>query len=1345
MRRSANRIRVIALLTLLLASVNLVAESPADAPGWAVPGKSGVHKKMGGQLSRLHRDYLGHLERYGAQAGNTFPSTRGLVRVADGYVLVDLVAARDARSLRADVTALGAIDVSVHKSIVSARIPITALDQVGGLGSLQFARPSLFTTWAGATTSQGDVAQRSNAARSSFGVDGTGVTVGVLSDSYDCAGGAAGDVTSGDLPSGVTVLQDRCPNADEGRAMMQIVHDVAPGAALAFHTATGGQAAFANGINDLVVAGAAVIVDDIFYFGEPMFQDGVIAQAADAAVGSGVAYFSAAGNSAAASYESEFRNSGMIGTIGGILHDFDPGPATVTAQPLTVPVGATFTLVMQWNQPFRSVSGAPGATTDLLINLYASDASTIVEFTDDSNLGADPIEAFAFTNDGSLPQGTDTRFFLKIEKMVGPDPELIKYVYTDSGGGVTIDQFDTQDGTSYGHSAAAGSMSTGAAAYSETPAFGVSPPRLEPFSSRGDVPIYFQTNGTAISPPELRLKPEIVAPDRVNNTFFGSDSDGDSFPNFGGTSAAAPHAAGVAALLLNLNPTLTPAQIYLALADSTINMLAGGFDFDSGFGLIQADAAISSLSNIPPALNAISGRIVAAGGSVSIPVSASDPDGPNPSLSTPVIPGFCSLSGTNGSGNVNCSPSTANVGRHAVVVTATDSGSPARSDSEGFYVVVTGTATNSAPILNAIGNQSVEESATLVVPLSATDANGDGMTLTQTGLPGFCTLTDNGTGSGNITCNPLTGNAGTYATTVTVTDNGTPNLTDSETFDIVVSATVSNQAPVLALIGNQSVDEDASLGVPLSATDADGDGLTLTQTGLPGFCTLTDNGTGSGNITCNPLTGNAGTYATTVTVTDNGTPNLTDSETFDIVVSAVAANRAPRLSNLRNESVAEGGTLTIPLSATDQDGDDLLFSASGLPTFCSLTDNLNGTGNIACNPGLADSGSYPITVTVTDNGTPNLTDSDTFTLTVTNTNQAPALSPITNQSVAENASLSIPLSATDSDGDGMTLTQTGLPTFCSLTDNLNGTGSIACNPGLTDSGSYLVTVTVTDNGTPILSDSQSFTLTVTNTNQPPASNAKGDLDGNGTSDILWRNSTGQPPVGTGQNWMYLMAGATIDSSVGVNTIADQNWKIVGNGDYNGDGNADILWRNSFTGQNWMYLMTGATIDSSVGVNTVPTDWEVVGSGDYNADGSADILWRNSFTGQNWMYLMTGATIDSSVGVNTVADLNWKVVGNGDYNGDGNADILWRNSGTGQNWLYLMIGSTIDSSVGVNTIADQNWKIVGHGDYNGDGNADILWRNSFTGQNWMYLMTGATIDSSVGVNTVSTDWKIVNVN
>src|SRR5262249_25226969 len=150
-------------------------------------------------------------------------------------------------------------------------------------------------------------------------------------DSYNCKGGASADIGTGDLPATVNVLSDlsgsACSSAtDEGRAMMQIVHDVAPGAALAFYTASNGTANFANGILALrQTGGARVIVDDELYFAEPMFQDGVIAQAVDSVVQQGALYFSAAGNFANHSYESAFRGSGIIGsTTGGERHDFDP-------------------------------------------------------------------------------------------------------------------------------------------------------------------------------------------------------------------------------------------------------------------------------------------------------------------------------------------------------------------------------------------------------------------------------------------------------------------------------------------------------------------------------------------------------------------------------------------------------------------------------------------------------------------------------------------------------------------------------------------------------------------------------------------------------------------------------------------------------------------------------------------------------------------------------------------------------------------------------------------------------------------------------------------------------------
>jgi hypothetical protein len=156
--------------------------------------------------------------------------------------------------------------------------------------------------------------------------------VGVLSDSFDCLGGAAAGVASGDLPAGINVVQkiSDCAGAtDEGRAMMEIIHDVAPGATLAFHTAFDGQADFARGILDLKKSGAKVIIDDVIYFDEPFYQDGIPAQAVNIVKGIGVSYFSSAGNQNRRAYESAFRLSGVFFNIGfgpEEGHDFDPGP-----------------------------------------------------------------------------------------------------------------------------------------------------------------------------------------------------------------------------------------------------------------------------------------------------------------------------------------------------------------------------------------------------------------------------------------------------------------------------------------------------------------------------------------------------------------------------------------------------------------------------------------------------------------------------------------------------------------------------------------------------------------------------------------------------------------------------------------------------------------------------------------------------------------------------------------------------------------------------------------------------------------------------------------------------------
>jgi hypothetical protein len=194
-----------------------------------------------------------------------------------------------------------------------------------------------------------------------------------------------------------------------------------------------------------------------------------------------------------------------------------------------------------------------------------------------------------------------TAFNIMITKFDGPNPQLIKYIQF-GGGNATINEFDTRSGTLFGHANAIGAAAVGAAFYGNTPEFGVFPPRLEAFSSAGSTPILFDTIGNRLAMPQIRLKPEIVAPDGTNTTFFipGRDFEPDGFPNFLGTSAAAPHAAAVAALMLQAVPTTSPDRVYEILETTAIDIGPPGFDFDSGFGLIQADQAVATLVSAAP-------------------------------------------------------------------------------------------------------------------------------------------------------------------------------------------------------------------------------------------------------------------------------------------------------------------------------------------------------------------------------------------------------------------------------------------------------------------------------------------------------------------------------------------------------------------------------------------------------------------------------------------------------------------------------------------------------------------------------------------------------------------------
>jgi hypothetical protein len=244
-----------------------------------------------------------------------------------------------------------------------------------------------------------------------------------------------------------------------------------------------------------------------------------------------------------------------------------------------------------------------------------------------------------------------------------------------------------------------------------------------------------------------------------------------------------------------------------------------------------------------------------------------------------------------------------------------------------------------------------------------------------------------------------------------------------------------------------------------------------------------------------------------------------------------------------------------------------------------------------------------------------------------------------------------------------------------------------------------------------------------------------DFNGNGEADLLWRNPT------TGEDGLWEMAGFGVQAAQALPS-AGPPWQIAGTGDFDGDGHADILWRNPVTGENGLWLMNGFTIVSAQALPTVTTTWVVAGIGDFNGDGLADILWQDAGTGQAGIWEMNGlALLDSRVISGPTP--GWQVVGVADFDGDGRTDLLWRQSATGQAGIWLMNGFTpaVTQLISGNNPA---WRIAGTGDFNGDGMADILWRNPTTGENSIWLMSGVTMAGGQAIAGAGVAWQVAVV-
>ena len=245
-----------------------------------------------------------------------------------------------------------------------------------------------------------------------------------------------------------------------------------------------------------------------------------------------------------------------------------------------------------------------------------------------------------------------------------------------------------------------------------------------------------------------------------------------------------------------------------------------------------------------------------------------------------------------------------------------------------------------------------------------------------------------------------------------------------------------------------------------------------------------------------------------------------------------------------------------------------------------------------------------------------------------------------------------------------------------------------------------------------------------------------------STNVLWHNSS------TNETQLWFMdrhkvaRRATAVGESGSPALVGAPWLIVGTGDFNSDGEDDLLWHDSVSNETKIWFMDGQKVNGQATVRGedgaaphVGPPWSIVGAGDFNDDGKADILWHNSQTNEIQLWFMAGyrvtgrATVVGEDGRPALVGPPWSIVGTGDFSADGKADILWHNGSTGETQVWFMDGNrvtgraTVLGEDGRAIFVGPPWSIVGTGDFSADGGADILWHNSATGETQVWFMDG----------------------
>jgi hypothetical protein len=268
-----------------------------------------------------------------------------------------------------------------------------------------------------------------------------------------------------------------------------------------------------------------------------------------------------------------------------------------------------------------------------------------------------------------------------------------------------------------------------------------------------------------------------------------------------------------------------------------------------------------------------------------------------------------------------------------------------------------------------------------------------------------------------------------------------------------------------------------------------------------------------------------------------------------------------------------------------------------------------------------------------------------------------------------------------------------------------------------------------------------FCRTTSNASARLCGNKSADFNSDGSLDVLWQNRTADKSA------VWFMKDGTRLSELEIpGTTADVNWYPVGTGDFDSDGNLDILRHHRTKGQIALWFLRGGSRVSEV-VLPGPTDvnWQPVTAGDFDSDGNQDVLWHHRTRGELSLWFLRGGTLLSTVVLRGLADVNWQPVTAADFDGDGDLDILWHHRTRGHIALWFMRGGALLSTVTLQGLPNVNWQPVTVGDFNNDGSLDILWHHRTQGQLAFWFMRGGVLLSNVMLRGIpDVNWRPVSV-